>query len=171
MPPLTLEQYDHLWAISEIPLAVVGLDDRFVRCNRAYCQLLGYSESELKLRKWTQVTHPDDVEGDVASVAALHADETSDGYDLIKRYITKAGRVIQVQISVLAVRDESAKPTGYFVSALLLQSDSTPRANGGFSILRWATQHPKDSAILLLGGGLLLGRDTIVELLKIWLSK
>ncbi len=171
MPPITLDQYDRLWTISEIPMAVVDLDDRFVRCNRAYCQLLGYSESELKLRKWPQVTHPDDVEVDIASTIALRADGASDGYDLIKRYITKAGKIVQVQLSVQAVRDDTNQLIGYAVSALPLPADPNPRSNSNFSILRWATQHPKDSAIVLLGGGLLLGRDTIVELLKIWLSK
>jgi PAS domain S-box-containing protein len=171
MPPLTLDQYDHLWSISEIPMAVVDLGNRFVRCNRAYCHLLGYSESELKLRKWTQVTHPDDVDGDLASVAALRADEASSGYDLIKRYLTKNGKIITVQLSVLAIRDDAEVLVGYFVTALLIQPEQPPRQQDtGFSIWKWAVQHPKDSAIVLLGGGLLLGRDTIIELLKLWLG-
>jgi len=70
MPPLTLEQHERLWAISETPMALVDLTDRFVRCNQAFCSIVGYSESELQLRKWTDITHPDDLAGDIASTVA-----------------------------------------------------------------------------------------------------
>ena len=171
MPPLTLDQYDRLWAISEIPMCVVNLDDRFVRCNRAYCSLIGYSESELRLRKWQQITHPDDLDGDTASVAALRADNESNGYDLTKRYLTKSGKVTFVQLSVLAVRDDTGNASGYFISAIPIASDAVTPKHAEFSLLKWATQHPKDTAIFCLGGGLLLGRDTIIELLKLWINK
>lgn len=175
MSPLTLEQHEHFWEISEIPMALVSPSGGFVRCNRAYCSITGYAESELRLRKWQQITHPDDLEGDLASVAALRADLSSGGYALIKRYIPKAGKPITVQLSVMPVRrDLDQRLEGFFISAVPIDAESNP---GGeppakkFSVFGWATKNPKDAAIVALGGGLLLGRDTIVELIKLWLGK
>jgi PAS domain S-box-containing protein len=171
MAPLTLEQYDRLWAISEIPMALVSPDNRFVRCNRSYCTLTGYAESELLARKWTQITHPDDVEGDLFSVSSLAVDNESVGYGITKRYIRKSGKSITVQLSVLAIRDDANRLTGFFVSALPIEGDIIQPQQETFSLLKWATRHPKDTAIIVLGGGLILGRDTIVELIKLWLTK
>jgi len=171
MPPLTLEQYDRLWAASEIPMAIVDLDHRFMRCNRAYCFLVGYSASELKLRTWQSITHPDDITGDESSVNELKSDSESVGYDFTKRYLTKAGKIALVQLSVLAIRNDDGHIGGFFVSALPIISDAPAKQSEPFSLVKWATQHPKDATIVCLGGGLLLGRDTIVELLKLWLSK
>lgn len=171
MPPLTLEQYEQLWTISEIPMALVDIDNRFVRCNRSFCHLVGYSPSELKLRAWQSITHPDDIIGDESSVNELKGDAESLGYDLTKRYITKAGKVVLVQLSVFAVRNDTGHAVGFFVSALPIVLDAPVKQPETFSVLRWATRNPKDAAIICLGGGLLLGRDTIVELLKLWLNK
>ena len=171
MPPLTLSQYDHLWAVSEIPMCVVDLDGRFARCNKSYCKLVGYSESELRLRKWQDITCPSDLDGDIASVAALRADDDSDGYSLIKSYITKANKIVLIQLYVLAIRDDADHAVAYYVTALPLASDNASKPAEKFSLIQWATRHPKDALIISLGGGLLLGRDTIVELLKLWLSK
>ena len=171
MPPLTLAQYERLWAISEIPMAVVAADHRFVRCNRAYCTLVGYAESELLARRWPQITHPDDVDGDVASAGGLASDTESDGYTLTKRYIRKSGRSVTVQLSVIAIRDDQNHFEGYFISALPIEGEAIQQPKEAFSLLRWATQHPKDTAIVVLGGGLILGRDTLIDLIKLWLTK
>lgn len=170
MPPITLEQYEHLWSISEIPMAVVAPDNRFVRCNRAYCALVGYAESELLARRWTQITHPDDVDGDVSSAGELASHANSEGYSLSKRYIRKSGKSITVQLSVLAIRNEQGHFDGYFVSALPIEADPAQPPQEAFSILRWAVQHPKDASIVVLGGGLILGRDTLIDLLKLWIT-
>jgi len=155
-------------------MALVSPDGRFVRCNRAYCNLIGYAESELKLRKWQQITHPDDLDGDIASVAALKADPSSTGYDLIKRYIPKAGSAVTVRLSVMPVRRESdQRLEGFFISAVPVDTGNDPvvrPVRKGFSVFAWAAENPKDAAILALGSGMLLGRDTIVELVKAWLG-
>jgi PAS domain S-box-containing protein len=151
-------------------MAVVASDNRFVRCNRAYCALVGYAESELLARRWTQITHPDDVDGDVSSAGKLASHANSDGYSFSKRYIRKSGKSITVQISVLAVRNEQGHLDGYFVSALPIEADPAPQPREAFSLLRWATQHPKDTVIVVLGSGLILGRDTLIDLIKLWIT-
>jgi PAS domain S-box-containing protein len=45
-----------------IGMAIVGLDYRMQRVNRALCDALGYSERELLARTFIDITHPDDVQ-------------------------------------------------------------------------------------------------------------
>ncbi len=173
MPPLTLDQHEHLWSVSETPMALVDINDRYVRCNRAYCAITGYAESELQLRRWQDITHPDDIAGDIASSAALRSGG-ADGYGLKKRYITKDGVVVFVKISVLAIRNNDGSVAGYYVTANAIDRPTIHTASkpepDSFSLLKWAAKNPKDAAIIGLGGGMLLGRDTIIELLRLWLK-
>jgi PAS domain S-box-containing protein len=172
MPPLTLDQYERLWRASEIPLALVDSGNRFVRCNRAFCSIVGYAEHELKLRTWQSITHPDDVEGDEASVNELRADDDANGYGLTNRYLTKDGRTVYVRLSVIPVRTADDKLSGFFVSAVPIVPERAERAaKEKFSLLEWASKNKKDALIVALGVGLFLGRDTVIELLRMWLTK
>src|SRR4030095_5281581 len=54
--------------IDEAPIgmALVALDGRFVRVNRAFCEIVGYSPAELTELTIQAITHPDDLAADVA---------------------------------------------------------------------------------------------------------
>jgi PAS domain-containing protein len=45
--------------VSEAPLSIatVGLDKRFLGCNREFCTFLGYSEEELRQRTIPEITY------------------------------------------------------------------------------------------------------------------
>src|ERR1700731_1489408 len=45
-------------------IAVVDLDQRFVKVNSSVCQMMGYSEDELLHRNTLELTHPEDVDND-----------------------------------------------------------------------------------------------------------
>lgn len=167
---LSIQQHEDAWQKSDVPMALVRLDHRFSRCNRAYCKMLGYSESELKLRRWQDVTFPDDIPGDEDSANSLKSSD-SDGYTLIKSYITKDRLILGVRLSVLAIRNDNGELLGYFIAALPINHHAAPPSPAQpFSILDWAVKKPKDAALLGVSLGLLLGRDGITELLKLWLK-
>src|SRR5262249_34554909 len=54
--------------IDEAPIgmALVARDGRFIRVNRVLCEIVGYTADELTQRTFQSITHPDDVEPDVA---------------------------------------------------------------------------------------------------------
>ncbi|MFN8145815.1 MAG: PAS domain S-box protein [Candidatus Nanopelagicales bacterium] len=88
---------------SAIGMALVGREGRFLRVNPAYCRMVGYSAEELSTLGFQDLTHPDDVsrgESDGTRVVRAQAD----GFSQRKRYITKDGRTIWVDVSVSAVR-------------------------------------------------------------------
>ena len=56
-PDRTLQAiFDH----AALGIAQIGLDGSWLRVNNRYCQMLGYSESELRIKKICDITHPDD---------------------------------------------------------------------------------------------------------------
>lgn len=95
-----------------IGMAIVGLGGRFVRVNRSLCQIVGYSPEDLAGLTYQDITHPDDVDLDVALAGQLARGEIP-SYQLAKRYIHKEGRVVYVMLSVSIVRDGEGNPVHY----------------------------------------------------------
>ena len=98
-----------------IGIALVGLDDRYLRVNRALCEMLGRSGEELVGRTWSEFTHPDDVvEGSEARIGrALEGGGERGRFDEEKRYVRADGREVWVLESVSLVRDAGGGPSHY----------------------------------------------------------
>ena len=92
-----------LWQLavekSPDPCAFVGMDDRFVHVNKAWCLLLGYAESELRQMTWPAVTKASDVGGDGGEVADLKSGR-KDEYYLEKVYVRRDGEELPVGLYV-----------------------------------------------------------------------
>ena len=103
-------------AFEEAPIgmALVGLDGRFLRGNRALCAIVGYGPDELVARTFHEITHPDDVDIDDALARKLASGEIP-SYQLAKRYIRKDGSVVDVMLSGSIVREANGAPL-YFLA-------------------------------------------------------
>ncbi len=76
---------------------------RWVQVNQALCDLLGYPHDELLALTWAEVTHPDDLDSDVAEFDRVLRGVT-DGYKMDKRFVRKDGAIVHATIDVRAVR-------------------------------------------------------------------
>ncbi len=94
---------------SPIGAVLVNLDYRLNRVNKAYCRMLGYSEEELLSLRFTDITHPDDLDVNIALQQKVATGEI-DHFRIEKRYIRKGGSIIWVSISVRMVRDAGGSP-------------------------------------------------------------
>ncbi len=98
-----------------VGILIKTLDDNFIRINKKYCDILGYSEKELMaFKNLIKVTHPDDV--------GLYHDYINDEHDgkpvnhvYEKRYIHKNGSIIWVLQSVSIIVDENGEPVQQIV--------------------------------------------------------
>jgi diguanylate cyclase (GGDEF)-like protein/PAS domain S-box-containing protein len=90
-------------------MALGDATGRWVKANRAFCDLLGYSEQELLQLDWQSVTHPDDVARGVEANEELLGQHVG-SFQLEKRYLHKDGRTVWVLVSKSLVRDESGRP-------------------------------------------------------------
>lgn len=89
-------------------VALVGRDGTFLEVNPAFCKLVGYAEAELKLMRFQDVTHPADLDGDVA-MADMVAAGQAQHYGMDKRYLSKLGEVVPIELDVCGVRDSAGR--------------------------------------------------------------
>jgi diguanylate cyclase (GGDEF)-like protein/PAS domain S-box-containing protein len=97
-----------------IGMALVSLDNHYLRVNPAFCEMLGYSQEEVLSRRSLDITHPDDRGASTARTQALRKG-TVDRDLLEKRYIHADGSIVWAISSVSLVRDSGGDPA-YFVS-------------------------------------------------------
>jgi PAS domain S-box-containing protein len=102
-----------LWEKCVIGLAEVDATGKFTKANPAFCAILGYSEAELQNKTWVDITHPEDAPGNVSMLNKLISGEIED-YSVQKRYITKKGNVVWVDLFIMSIVDETRSLT-YFL--------------------------------------------------------
>jgi PAS domain S-box-containing protein len=110
------ERFRATFEHAAIGAAQVGIDGRWLRVNRRLAEIVGYEPDELLETTFQDITHPDDLEGDLAQVRRLLAGELQT-YTLEKRYLRKDGPVVWVNLTVSLVRDSSGEPA-YFIAAI-----------------------------------------------------
>ena len=99
------------------------------------CEIVGYAREEMLMRNFQDITHPDDLEGDLEQARRMLAGEI-DTYSTEKRYIKKGYSQVWVSVKVALMRDASEDPK-YFISvvediterkrAQLVRESLTPR--------------------------------------------
>jgi PAS domain S-box-containing protein len=104
--------FDH----ATIGMALVALDGRWLDVNTSLCDLVGYTADELHATTFQAITHPHDLDADLALVEQILKGEIQ-SYQLEKRYIHKHGHTLSILLSVSLVRDTAGQPL-YFVSQI-----------------------------------------------------
>lgn len=112
------------------PIAFVDIDDTFIFCNRAWCKLVGYSESELKTKKWQDITKMTDIGSDESETNSIKKGD-KDEYYIEKKYIKRDGSIIAVKLYVHRY-PESGTHEGYVVFARKISSDEYDDLKGKF---------------------------------------
>lgn len=108
--------YGELFELSSVGICTVSLGGRFVRVNNHLCELLGYSSEELLDLCFQDITHPDDLDSDVAKVNQLLKGEGT-SYTMEKRYFRSGGEIFWAALTVTLIRDEQGLPD-YFISVI-----------------------------------------------------
>ena len=94
---------------SPIGMAIMDLRGNLIISNLPLSQMIGYSEDELLKMKFTDFTHPDDIEKDVSQFKELITGRISQ-YKMEKRYIRKNGNIVWVNIIANLLNDEKGVP-------------------------------------------------------------
>ncbi|MFE8598302.1 sensor histidine kinase [Archangium violaceum] len=110
------ERFRTAFEDAPIGMALVGLDGRFLNVNGSLCELIGYSRKELLSKTFQDITHPDDLELDMANLSRLIQGEIS-SYQMEKRYFHKRGQLVTVLLTASAVRGAQNEPL-YFISQI-----------------------------------------------------
>jgi PAS domain S-box-containing protein len=110
------ERFRGAFENSAIGMALVNLEGRFIRVNRALCGIVGRTAEELLACTFQEITHPDDLDADLAQNRALRAGEI-DHYQMEKRYFHKDGHIVWIILAGTVVRDAEGEPL-HFVAQI-----------------------------------------------------
>ena len=103
------ERFRSAFEIASIGITLESIEGRYLKVNQALCEMLGYSEAELLSLTFQELTHPDDLEGDLKDVDKLLSGEIQH-YSREKRYIHKDGHIIWTLLNTSYVRNEEGGP-------------------------------------------------------------
>jgi PAS domain S-box-containing protein len=102
--------------IVNAPIGIATSDSKnsFLSANEAFCEILGFSENELKKLTFKDITHPADAKQSFALMEELNSGRLP-FFSQEKRYIRKDGTIITGKITVGAIRDKEGKPALHIV--------------------------------------------------------
>ena len=108
--------FQNAFEFAAIGMALVSPEGKWLRVNHSVCEITGYTEAELLERTFQDITHPEDLDADLANVGKMLAGDIKT-YQMEKRYLHKNGSIVSVLLSVSLVRNKSGEPL-FFISQI-----------------------------------------------------
>jgi PAS domain S-box-containing protein len=113
--------FRELFEGAPIGMALLALDERFLRVNASFCKMVGYSNEELRQCTAEDITFADDIEtGRQLAQSLLHGTARFTGD---KRYIHKNGAILWVSRTASVIRNDKGEPQHF----LLMVEDISER--------------------------------------------
>lgn len=101
---------------SPIGMALVSLEGRWLKVNKALCDIVGYTESELLQIDFQTITYPDDLQADLDNVKQLYEGKIA-VYRMEKRYIRKDKKLTWILLTATIIRNDQGAPL-YYISQI-----------------------------------------------------
>jgi PAS domain S-box-containing protein len=113
--------FRELFEGAPIGMALLALDERFLRVNASFCRMVGYSNQELRQRTAEDITFADDIETGRQLAQSLL--QGTIRYTGDKRYVHKNGEILWVSRTASIIRNEEGEPQHF----LLMVEDISER--------------------------------------------
>ncbi|MBT7593239.1 MAG: PAS domain S-box protein [Candidatus Scalindua sp.] len=110
------ERFRGIFEQAAVGIIHVASSGRFLKANKRFCAITGYTEQEILGRTFQDITHPDDLNMQRQARKRVLDGEASN-YQIEKRYIRKDGAIIWINLTVALIRDSSGEPD-YLVSVI-----------------------------------------------------
>ncbi|MHB9140845.1 MAG: PAS domain S-box protein, partial [Paludibacter sp.] len=109
------EKFKNIFEHSAVGKSLTTIDGK-LKVNYAFRKILGYSEEELYLKNWKEITYKDDIEyNDKTVKSILRGERVSSQWE--KRYIHKNGSIVWVDITTTLQRDKTGNPL-FFITEI-----------------------------------------------------
>ncbi|TQI70609.1 PAS domain S-box-containing protein [Gramella sp. Hel_I_59] len=99
-----------------IGMAILDVSGNWLSVNKSLCNIIGYTEKELRKLTFQDITHPDDLNNDLNLLEELVAGDR-EFYHMEKRYFHNNGSIVFIKLAVSLVRDHRGDPL-HFVSQI-----------------------------------------------------
>jgi PAS domain S-box-containing protein len=100
-----------------IGMALIDLEGRWLRLNRAICQMFGRTEQELRTTRLTELNHPEDRRLDRPLIKELLSGRRR-SFAIEKRYVHADGQLIHALVHVSLMHGDGERPL-YFLCQLV----------------------------------------------------
>ena len=110
----------HIRALFEYAISGITFSDaqgRFIMCNQAFADLVGYSVDELKYVNFRKLTIEEDLLKEEALLMEIIG-QKRDSYRIEKRYNTKNDDIVWVDVSVSVIRNENGYIKNFITTAI-----------------------------------------------------
>ncbi|MCP4161969.1 MAG: PAS domain S-box protein [Deltaproteobacteria bacterium] len=87
-----------------IGIAITTVKGDWIRANERLCEILGYTEEELKDKAWSKITHHEDFPSEMSFFYKMLAGEI-DSYEIDKRLYNKKREIVYVHLNVSCFRN------------------------------------------------------------------
>lgn len=106
------ERFRSAFDSAPIGMALIGLDDRWLKVNPVLCDMLGYSEPELLSMDASALVHPEDIDQLQGCVEQMRSNKNC-SVPVELRYCSNRGRIVWGLMSLSLVRDDQSQPLYY----------------------------------------------------------
>lgn len=100
-----------------VGMALLDEKGKWLEVNAKLCDTVGYSEEELKKLTFQDITHPEDLDADLALLQELVEGKRSH-YTMEKRYFHSDGHIVYIILAVSMVKDHNDDIL-YFISQII----------------------------------------------------
>jgi len=107
------QKFRQMYENTSIGIAVISLDFEILSANKAYCDMLGYTEKELTGKTLKDITQPEDIEYNLELQNKLKQGEIP-SFQLEKGFIHKNGHIVHGLLNASTIKDKNNSPL-YFL--------------------------------------------------------
>ncbi len=108
-------KFRNLFENSPVGKSITGIDGT-LHVNKSFCDILGYSEEELKTKKWSEISYEEDIEKTNSILGDLKVGKIKQAR-FEKRYIHKNGSIVWADVSTYLQQNQEDKPQ-YFITSI-----------------------------------------------------
>jgi PAS domain S-box-containing protein len=139
------EKFRSVFESSNVGKSITSLDGK-ISVNKAYAEMLGYTQEELIHKTWQMLTPEEEIEPIQAILQPLLIGE-KDSARFKKRYIHKNGAYVWADVSVVIRRDENGKPL-HFITTIIdisVQKRSEEALIHSHDLMRYIIEHNRSA--------------------------
>ncbi|MBT8289954.1 MAG: PAS domain-containing protein [Muriicola sp.] len=98
------ESFERAFEHAATGMALVSLEGNWIKFNQNLCEITGYSEEELMMMNYLDLTHPEDRSRDLQFRSEV-LEGKRNSYQTKKRYYHKRGHIVHLIVSITGVKN------------------------------------------------------------------
>jgi PAS domain S-box-containing protein len=157
------ERFRAVFEQAAVGIARVGPEGEWLEVNQKLCDIIGYSRKQLIGKTFQDLTHPEDLDADLAFVNQMLGDEIQ-MYEMEKRYLRENGSVVWINLTVGCVRNPD-RSINYFISVVEDISEQKRVEKERGKLQEELLQAQKMEAIGTLAGGIAHDFNNILSII------